>query len=81
MKWNRDQTDPKKSGATPRDGSDLADLDEGALDCSMEELREFLEADLLDLPVDLEFKESLRRKLWDLVQVRNRMRGGDSEGH
>ena len=50
-------------------------MDEGVLDCSLDELREFLEADLVDVPVDLEFKQSLRRKLWDLVQVRNRMRG------
>ena len=50
-------------------------VDEGVLDCSLDELREFLEADLVDVQTDLEFKQSLRRKLWDLVQVRNRMRG------
>lgn len=50
------------------------DVDEGALECSLEELQEFLEADLVDVPVDLEFKESLRSRLWDLVQIRNRMR-------
>jgi hypothetical protein len=50
-------------------------VDEGVLDCSLDELREFLEADLVDVHADPEFKQSLRRKLWDLVQVRNRMRG------
>jgi len=50
-------------------------VEEGVLDCSVDELREFLEADLVDVHADPEFKQSLRRKLWDLVQVRNRMRG------
>jgi len=50
-------------------------LDEGVFDCSLEELREFLEADLIDVDVDLEFKQNLRQKLWDLVRVRNRLRG------
>ena len=56
------------------EGLDPGVVDEGVLDCSLGELREFLEADLVDVHVDLEFKQSLRRKLWDLVQVRNRMR-------
>ena len=50
------------------------DVGDGALECSLDELREFLEADLVDVPVDLEFKERLRSRLWDLVEVRNRMR-------
>jgi hypothetical protein len=49
-------------------------VDAGALECSLEELREFLEADLVEVPVDLEFKECLRRRLWSLLQVRNRQR-------
>jgi hypothetical protein len=57
------------------EGRDVGAVDEGVLDCSVDELREFLEADLVDVPVDLEFKQSLRRKLWDLVQIRNRKRG------
>jgi hypothetical protein len=60
------------------------EVDEGAFEYSMDELREFLEADLVDVPVDLEFKESLRKKLWDLVRVRNRLRhrnpGGRGSG-
>ena len=67
-----------------RDGSSSVEVDEGALEYSMDELREFLEADLVDVPVDLEFKQSLRKKLWDLVRVRNRLRrrnpGGRESG-
>jgi hypothetical protein len=38
---------------------------------TMDELREFLEADLIDVRADPEFKERLRRKLWDLVLARS----------
>ena len=41
-----------------------------ALDFSMEELREFLEADTIGASADPEFKESLRRRLWDIVAGR-----------
>ena len=44
---------------------------------SIDELREFLEADLLDVKVDPEFKERLRRQLWDLVQDHARRPRGD----
>ena len=37
---------------------------------SLEELQEFLEADQLGVRADPEFKERLRRKLWDLVRSR-----------
>ena len=43
------------------DGGDIA---------SDEELREFLEADDLDIEADPFFKESLRRKLWEIVKTR-----------
>lgn len=56
-----------------------ADVDEAAIEYSLDELREFLEADLLDVPVDLEFKQSLRDKLWNLVQTRNRQRRGTGD--
>jgi hypothetical protein len=46
-------------------------------DFSIDELREFLEADLVDVKVDPEFKERLRKQLWDLVQENARgPRGG-----
>ena len=41
-------------------------------DFSIDELREFLEADLVDVKVDPEFKERLRQQLWNLVQDRAR---------
>ena len=37
---------------------------------TLEELREFLEADPLEVPADPGFKERLRRKLWNLVVAR-----------
>ena len=46
-------------------------------DFSIDELREFLEADLVNVKVDPEFKERLRKQLWDLVQDQARgPRGG-----
>ena len=53
---------------------DQGAVDEGVVDYSLDELREFLEADLVDVTADLEFKQLLRKKLWDLVQARNRTR-------
>jgi 2-hydroxy-3-keto-5-methylthiopentenyl-1-phosphate phosphatase len=48
-------------------------------DFSIDELREFLEADLVDVKVDPEFKERLRKQLWDLVQENARgPRGGSN---
>ena len=46
-------------------------MDEGALDVTPEELREFLEADHLDVRADPKFKERLRRKLWEIVRLRS----------
>ena len=39
-------------------------------DVSADELSEFLAADLLDVPVDPEFKEALRERLWEMVRLR-----------
>jgi hypothetical protein len=47
-------------------------VDAGELECSLEELREFLEADLGDVKADVEFKECLRDRLWSMVERRNR---------
>ena len=48
-------------------------------DFSIDELREFLEADLVDVKVDPEFKERLRQQLWELVQENARgPRGGSN---
>ncbi len=52
--------------------SEREDLNEDTMDFTMEELREFLEADHLEIRADPEFKERLREKLWELVQSRLR---------
>lgn len=43
-------------------------------DFTVEELREFLQADHLDVPVDPRFKERLKRRLWELLQEKLRRR-------
>lgn len=45
-------------------------MDGSVMDFTMDELREFLEADLLDVEVDPEFKERLRKRLWALMSAR-----------
>lgn len=50
-------------------------MDEQSLEFTVDELREFLEADYVEVQADPAFKERLRRKLWDLVQARARQRG------
>ena len=40
-----------------------------------DELREFLAADIMDVPVDSAFKERLRELLWEMVRKRY---GGES---
>jgi len=78
VKWDRDSARADLE-TLMRQQHGSGEVDEAAIECSLDELREFLEADLVDVPVDLEFKRNLRDKLWDLVQTRNRQRGsGDS---
>jgi hypothetical protein len=45
-------------------------MEEGAMEFTLEELREFLEGDRLDVRADPEFKERLRRRLWEMVRAR-----------
>jgi hypothetical protein len=45
-------------------------IDEDAMEFTVEELREFLEGDVLNVRADPEFKERLRRTLWDMVRAR-----------
>ena len=45
-------------------------MDQDLVDFTMDELREFLEADRVEVHADPGFKERLRRSLWDLVQTR-----------
>ncbi len=46
--------------------------DETSKDIAMDEIREFLEADEIDVKADPVFKAELRQKLWDLVQSKAR---------
>lgn len=56
-----------------------ATLDEFALGSTLDELREFLGADYLPVDADPEFKERLRRELWEIVRTRFSI-GGGSKG-
>ncbi len=51
---------------------EAAVVDEAFMDFTMEELREFLEADLIDVRADPEFKERLKQQLWMMVQAQAR---------
>ena len=48
--------------------------DEVLTEFTVEELREFLQGDTLDVPVDPAFKERLKRRLWELVKEQARRR-------
>lgn len=66
---------PGKRALTMADVAAKAEVEqelseELALDFSPEELHEFLAADLVDVPVDPQFKKNLREKLWQLVRER-----------
>ena len=50
-----------------RGDSEFAD---GFREITMDELREFLEADLFGATADPKFKEELRQTLWDFLQSR-----------
>ena len=55
--------------------------DEGSMDFTMDELREFLEADMRGVKADPEFKERLRRRLWEIVRLGGDERVGGDEEH
>ena len=54
-------------------------MDQGATEFSVDELREFLEGDRLDVRADPEFKERLRARLWEMLRSR-RARPDDEAG-
>lgn len=55
-------------------------MEEAPMEFTMDELREFLDADSRGVRVDPGFKERLRRKLWEIVRFRGDTRvGGDDE--
>ncbi len=43
-------------------------MDEGGMEVTLEELREFLEGGRIDVQARPEFKEGLRERLWSLVR-------------
>jgi hypothetical protein len=45
-------------------------MDESEMGFTMDELREFLEGDLVDVKADPEFKERLRGQLWQMLRRR-----------
>jgi len=70
MKRRRRRRSEQNTG--PDQGREALKMEDVLTDFSIDELREFLEADLLDVDVDPEFKERLRRRLWDIVQEQAR---------
>jgi len=67
----------ERDAAAEQDREALKAMEDILTDFSIDELREFLEADLVDVKVDPEFKERLRKQLWDIVQEHARgPRGG-----
>ena len=53
-----------------RDKRGDSQLAENSSEITMDELREFLAADLFDATADPKFKEELRQTLWDFLQSR-----------
>jgi len=56
-------------------------MDDASMDFTMDELREFLEADARGVRADPGFKERLRRRLWEIVRQRSDHRAGGDEEH
>jgi hypothetical protein len=61
-----------------RDKRGDSGLAESSREITMDELREFLEADLFGATADPEFKEELRQTLWDFLQSRTDRSGASS---
>ena len=56
-------------------------MDDASMDFTMDELREFLDADVRGVHADPGFKERLRRKLWEIVRFRGDYQVGGDEEH
>jgi hypothetical protein len=54
-----------------RDGRGDSEFAQDVREITMDELREFLEADLGGATADPKFKEELRQTLWDFLQRKN----------
>ena len=73
MKWGWARRD-RGGGTGSEDPRAEAVLDPNENEFSLDELREFMEGDLLEVTADYGFKESLRRRLWEMVRARARGR-------
>jgi len=60
-------------GEKPEEGAHVED----ALEVTLEDLQEFLDGDRHGVHARPEFKESLRERLWELVQAQRRRWRGD----
>ena len=49
-------------------------MEDGTNEATMEELRDFLEGDVFEVPADPKFKERLRQHLWEMLRLRFRRR-------
>lgn len=72
----RKRRQPKRAGESRLEREAAGD---DAMDFTPEELREFLEGDLHDVEADPEFKERLRRKLWEMVRLQHGPRSRDRD--
>ncbi len=72
----------KRLGRLSRLDADREDemMDDAPIEITADELREFLEADGLDVRADPTFKERLRRELWEIVRSRVRREPPGSGG-
>jgi hypothetical protein len=61
--------------------SERPSVDDASMDITMDELREFLEADAGGVRADPGFKERLRRRLWEIVRFRSDHQVGGDEEH
>ena len=74
----------KRVGRVSRLYTDREDamMDDAPVEVTADELREFLEADALDVRADPAFKERLRLQLWEIVRsrVQTEPSGSDDSG-
>ena len=59
--------------------SDWQDVLDDPTSFDPDELREFLAADMMDVPVRPGFKEQLRRRLWRMMKLRYGWRSPDPD--
>ena len=71
----------KREGRVSRLDANREDemMDDALVEVTADELREFLEADALDVRADPTFKERLRRQLWEIVRSRVRTEPSGSD--